>query len=507
MNKQPFFLAIFLAILCINVSGQTTDEITTDGYHLFYSSDSVVVSEGNMRLGKPDGYWKNYFPDGKLKSEGNRKDFLLDSVWRFYNEDEKLVLEIAYSEGKKNGFRTTYQGDEITKEHFDNDVKQGYSFLLYANGKVKSKIPFVNGLEDGIARDYDDEGNVNQLVHYKKGYVVERERINRFNSNKQKQGKWKWFFEDELTVQQEGSFKNGLKDGYWKNYDINGNLLSATKYQDGEKLEKAEELVQLEVRTDYYSNGKVKVVATYNKAGIPEGVRREYNEDGEVEKSFVFRKGKIVAEGVFTDAGFRQGRWKEYYANGKLKATGDYSDDLREKVWKFYYPNGQLEQIGKYSGGNPDSLWRWYFASGKILREENFYQGKSDGIYTEFDERGEIITTGDYLEGFKEGFWILDIGGSREEGDYSQGLRNGVWKTIYADGMLAFEGKFVDDLPNGTHKWWWPNGKLKKEITFVMGRRSGELKKFNEDGTPLILISYKSGKEIKYDGMVTDIDE
>jgi len=507
MNKLLFFLVFVLVGFYLDMPAQTNGKINPDGYNIFYSDDTTIVSEGYMRQGKPDGYWKNYYPDGVLKSEGNRKDFLLDSVWRFYDEEGKLTLEITYKQDKKNGFRTTYQGDEITRENFVNDVKQGDSYLLYASGKVKSKIPFVNGLEDGVARDYDEEGNIIQLVHYRKGYVVERERINRMNANQQRHGKWKWFFDDEFTVQMEGTYKNGLKEGYWKEYDRDGNLVSATKYVDGEKQEMAEELVQLDVRTDYYPDGQVKVRATYSKDGVPEGVRREYNELGEVEKSYVFRKGRIVAEGIFTDAGQRQGRWKEYYPNGKLKATGDYKDDLRENLWKFYYLNGQLEQIGKYIENQPDSLWRWYYETGKLLREENYYKGLSDGTYSEYDKQENLITTGDYLEGKKEGFWILQVGGFREEGNYSEGLRTGEWKSFYADGSPAFEGKFVDNLPNGKHRWWWPNGKLKKEVTFVMGRRSGEMKKYNDDGTLLIEISYKGGKEVKYDGIDTDLDE
>lgn len=507
MSKSIIILVFTLIILQFELGAQTDGKINPDGYNVFYSSDSVMVSEGPMRQGKPDGYWKNYYTNGQLKSEGNRKDFLLDSLWRFYNEEGQLTLEIEYAQGKKNGYRTTYQNDEITREFFEDDVKQGYSFLLYGNKSVKSKIPFVNGLEEGVARDYDEEGNLNQLVYYKKGYVVERERINRFDANKKRNGKWKWFFEDELTVKMEGTYKNGLKNGYWKEYDRDGNLLSATKYVDGEKQEKAEELVQLDVRTDYYPDGRVKVVATYTKDGKPEGVRREYNEKGEVEKSFIFRNGRIVGEGVFTDAGQRQGNWKEYYSDGKLKAIGAYTDDKKEGTWKFYYRNGQLEQVGKFTDNQPDSLWRWYYSSGKLLREEHFFNAQPDGLYSEYDQQGNLITTGDYLEGKKEGFWTLETGGYREEGNYSDGLKTGLWKAYYPDGELAFEGKFVDNLPNGKHQWRWPNGKLKKEASFVMGRRSGEMKKYNSDGTLLIVVSYKAGKEVKYDGVEADLDE
>lgn len=482
---------------------QDENTINPNGYNKFYYENGNISSEGSMKDGKPDAYWKNYYESGVLKSEGNRKVFLLDSMWKFYNDEGNLMLEINYFKGKKNGFRTTYQGNEILKENFDDDVKQKNSFILFPDGKTKMKIPFIDGLEQGVAREYDHDGNIVQLITYKKAYIVARERINRYDSDSLANGKWKWFFEDE-SLWQEGSFKHGLKNGYFKEYDINGDLISATKYIDGEKIEKAEELVKLDIRTDYYPSGKVKIVATYNKDGVPEGVRREYNEQGEVEKSYIFLHGRLIGEGIFTDAGLREGMWKEYYPDGKLKASGNYISDKKNGSWKYYYPNGQLEQTGVYKEGEADSTWNWYYPGGKLLREEYFLDGLADGMMTEYAQDGSIITQGDYIEGKEEGFWFYVVGDSREEGDYAEGTRNGKWKSYYGDGSLSFEGKFVDDLSNGEHIWYWDNGKVKKQGKYSMGRKNGDWKKYDYNGQIFIVITYQAGKEIKYDGVKLD---
>lgn len=494
MNYSPLF-------------SQEESGINPNGYNIFYGEDSIKISEGTMRQGKPDGYWKNYYNNGILKSEGNRKDFLLDSLWKFYDEEGKIILEINYLNGKKNGYRTTHQSGEINKENFVDDVKQGNSLVLFPNGKTKFKIPFVNGLEEGISREYDLDGNIIQLITYKKGYIIDRSRINRYDSDSLAHGKWLWFNEDETVMILEGNFKHGLKHGYFKEYDLDGNLLSATKYVDGEKFEKAEELQKLDVRTDYYPNGKVKVVGTYTKDGVPEGVRREYNEEGEVEKSFIFRYGKIVGEGIFTDSGQKQGMWKEYYDDGNLKAEGSYVDDLKDGMWRYYYKNGNLEEKGKYILGAPDGEWLWYYSDGILLREEQFYNGLPDGLTTEFDKEGNIITKGDYLEGKKEGLWVYKVGDSSDEVEYIEDLRNGWWKSYYADGELRYEGKFVDDNPNGEHTWYWNNGKIKQQGKYVMGRKNGDWKKYDENGVVLISISYAGGREVKYDGISISSEE
>lgn len=494
-------LLSLLILISIGVFSQNSNTIKQNGYNIFYSNDSVIVSEGNMLNGKPNGYWKNYYPNGVLKSEGNRKDYLLDSLWKFYSEEGKIILEINYYKGKKNGYRTTYQDNEVIKENFINDVKQGNSLTFYPNNKIKFKTPFVNGLEEGVAREYSLNGNIIQLVTYKKGYIVDRERINRYDSDTLPNGKWKWFDDSETVVLAEGNFKHGLKNGYFKKYDNDGNLISVTKYVNGEKFEKAEELVKLQVRTDYYPNGKIKVVGTYTADGVPEGVRREYDENGKVEKSYIFKYGKLIGEGIFTDSGHKQGVWKEYYDSGKLKATGNYRDNLHDGIWKYYYKNGQLEEIGKYIADKPDSTWIWYHKNGKLLRKEHFYNGLSDGMLTEYDINENIVTQGDYLEDKKEGHWVYIVGDTKEEGEYMDGVRNGLWKSYYSDGNPLFIGKFIDDNPNGEHIWYWDNGKIKQRGNYIMGRKNGDWKKFDRNGAITIIISYSRGKEIKYDGI------
>ncbi len=492
-----------LVLFTIVLYSQESD-VNPNGYNIFYKNDTIKVSEGKMVNGMPEGYWKNYYDNGIVKSEGNRKNFALDSLWKFYSEDGEIILEINYKNGKKNGYRTTYQIGEILRENFVDDVKEGNSFLLYSNKKIHFKTPFVNGLEEGVSKEYNKNGNIIQLITYKKGYITNRERINRLDSDSLAHGRWLWFSEDEEVILQEGFFKHGLKHGYFKEYDKEGNLLSATKYENGEKQEKAEELMKLEVRTDYYPDGKVKVVATYNSEGQPEGVRREYGEEGEVTKSFIFRKGVLVGEGVFTDSGEKQGMWKEYYNDGKLKSFGKYVDNLKTGLWKYYYKNSQLEELGKYIAGKPDSIWQWYYNNGNILRKENFYNGLPDGMLTEFDSEGNIVTQGEYIEGKKESHWIFNVGDNKTEGEYSEDMRTGKWESYYDDGILQFEGKFVDDNPNGEHTWYWDNGKIKMQGKYVMGRKIGEWKKYDKNGVVLISISYQDGKEIKYDGIKID---
>ncbi len=496
---------IFLCFSCFPLLIKS--QINPNGYNIFYHENGKISSEGNMREGKPDGYWKTFNEEEILVSEGNRKNFELDSTWKFYDDQGKIKMEINYLNGKKYGVRKTYREDEIIEENFVNDIKQGITSWYYTDGKLKKKVNFIDGLEEGMAKEYAKNGRIITLITYKSGFIVAREKINRYDNNKRKHGKWKYFYSNGI-LRQEGIYKHGLEDGYFKDYDVNGDLITTAKFIDGVKKEDARELVKLDVKKDFYPDGKVKIVAMYNKEGKPEGIRREYAPDGSIERSYIFKNGIIIGEGIVTEKGERDGFWKEYYDEGNLRAEGKYDKDVKNGPWKYYHKNGKLEQEGSYNKeGQPDGEWWWYYGSGEILREEYYYLGRLDGTMTEYSEEGEVITRGEYIDGLEDGDWSYVTGDARIEGGYVEGMRSGLWKYYWIPKeygvaeVLRFEGRFVEDNPHGQHTYYWDNGKRKDAGEYIMGRKEGDWISYNYDGTPFLIISYKNGKEIKYDGI------
>ncbi len=503
---------VLLLVFCSLFFGLVAqNEIDPNGYNQFFYENGQLSSEGYMRDGQPDGYWKTYYENSIIKSEGNRKDFELDSIWTFYNDSGHVALQITYLKGKKNGIRRTYHENEVVEENFINDIKQGYTYYYYPNGKLWKEIKFVDGLEKGIAKNFaSSDGRVIKLTYYKKGFITDIERINSIDKAGMKQGKWKYFYEDEGTIQLEGEYKNDLKHGYFKKYSKDGNLLTTSKYVDGVLQEDVAELAKLDIKTEYYPSGKPKIVASY-KNDVPEGVRREYSPEGEIVAGYIFKNGTIVGEGIIDEAGIKDGPWREYYPNSALKSEGVYDNGKRIGEWKFYHPNGQLEQIGSYNkDGEEDGPWTWYFATGDLLREESYFNGMIDGYSIEYDEFGVIIAEGEYIEDYREGKWVLNYGDHKSEGEYLNGMRHGSWINYYSDGIKSFEGKFIEDNPNGRQTWYWPNGNIKTQGNYIMGLKNGEWVKYNYDGSPFISIFYENGVEKKYDGIrvrIYDEDE
>ncbi|MBE0662512.1 MAG: toxin-antitoxin system YwqK family antitoxin [Bacteroidales bacterium] len=492
-----------LVVVISQMSWMTTfsqEAFNPDGYNIFYHTNGNISSEGTMRNGKPDGYWKTYHENGIIKSEGNRVDFELDSVWTFYDETGDISLEISYKAGVKDGIRKTYRVDEIIVERFVKDVKTGLTEHFFTDGALMRTIPFENGLEQGNGFEYDHEGNIITLIEYRRGFIINRESINRHDHNGLKQGRWKYFYDDG-ALQMEGTFRNGKRDGFFKTYDRNGNLLDLKKFVNDEEIIDAPEIFRLEVVTEYYETGVISRVTTYRN-NLPEGVSREYAEDGSISEAIVYAAGNVIGKGIIDEEGNKEGDWEDYYIDGSLRAQGTYKNNKKTGEWIYYHENGTLEQKGTYDDeGKPVGEWVWYYDNGNLWREELFINGLQDGLVTEFDPFGKIISEGEYFEGLEEGKWIYNFENHKIEGSYSSGRRNGVWKHYYSNGQLSFEGQFIDDNPNGKHIYYWEDGNKKDEEEYIMGRKEGDWIRYNEDGTPLLVITYSNNREVKYDGV------
>ncbi len=498
-------LVFFLMIVFFPVAGQ--DTVKTNGFQQFFYPNGKLSSEGNMQDGKPNGYWKSYYENGHLKSEGNRKNFDVDSIWKFYNEEGKLILEINYSKGKKNGLKISYLEKETIKENFKNDIKEGMTYYTYPDGKIKLEIPFIKGLEQGFGKEYASDGTIITLTEYKRGFIVDRQRINRRDKNNLKQGRWYDFYENG-NIRMEGTYRDDKMHGYFKEYNENGDFLRINKYEHGVLLKDAEEIQKLEVRNEYYPDGKLKISAMFRN-DIPEGIRREYNPEGRIEKAYLYKNGILSGEGIILEDGNKDGAWKEYYSDGKIKAEGNYENGKQTGEWKYYFETGRLEQIGRFNKqGNPDGRWKWFFENGQLLREENYHGGVRDGMLTEYDETGKMITEGEYVNGLEEGLWFEITGDYLSRGSYRDGMRNGSWSGWYlfrngqkTDSVLSFTGNYIEDYPDGKHVYYWDNGKIRDEGLFVMGRKEGEWIKNEYDGSLFMVITYKNGVEVRYDGV------
>ena len=489
MNEKIAHIVFTIALsltLCVKVIGQSE-------YKVFRYANDSVSSEGMLCDGKPDGYWKTYYENGQLKSEGNRKNFLLDGLWVFYSEEGDTTLTVTYQNDLKNGTRKVFLSDEIQEDQFVNNVRSNFSRRYDRRYNLLQVIPIKDDYEHGISPVYDTTGRLIEIITYKKGFLNTREILNRYDAQGRKHGYWKEFY-DNFELKSEIYYKHGLRDGYYKLYDEKGNLKKIAKYVNDVEQITDSETKPLQMQHEYYPNGRIKREASF-RGGKREGTWREFDENGNVISSQIYQNGRLVQSGIMDTDGTRRGEWVELYPDSTLRAQGLFINGKRSGEWKFFFPGEVLEQVGSYKDGKFDGTWFWYFPDGKIQKQEDFFDGMPEGKYVEYDEKGKVIAEGSYFDGMKSGKWKEQSGDVFSEGEYRNDLQVGEWISYYANGKVAFKGTFKGGYPDGEHLYYYPNGKLRESQTYSGGIRNGVWKKYLETGEVFLEETYVQDKD------------
>lgn len=493
---KPFYcLEILLLMLSVSALAQPT--VNPNGYNIFYYPNGEKSSEGNMVNGQPDGWWKSYNEKGILISEGNRHNTQLDSTWTFYNEQGAVTMKVTYKNGIKHGPRTQFLSDEYTIENWDADTLLSPVKTFTNDGRLKRVTPYEAGKPHGMAVEYDTAGVIVKLAYYHHGILTKRESVNRTDKFGYKQGKWKYFWPNG-NLQLEGEYVNDKRHGYFKEYDEEGNFLLVQKYENDYLVADAQETKQLERKVSYHPNGQPAIVATYYQ-GKADGLRREFDTEGNVIKGYIFSNGLMLSEGITDMEGNRQGKWKEFYTTGELKSEGNYKNSNRVGKWKFFFPDKSVEVEGAYnSKGKQDGEWKWYYANGQLMREANYDAGVLDGEFVEYDEDGNEVAKGNYVEGSEEGHWFYVRNSSIEEGDYYDGMRTGLWKTWYEKDVIASEIEYDQDLMNGKYTIYYENHVIKRTGKCINGERDGVWYDYCDTGELVLTTLYKDGRELRW---------
>lgn len=510
LNTPITYLIFFLIFfLFISIDSNAQDSLS---FKKLYYDNGSLSSEGYMNNGVPEGYWKSYYENGKLFSEGNRKDGMLDGNWQFYNTKGKLKEEINFEKDKKEGFSRIYYPNGTVKEKipYKSGLKQGVAEYYFNDGNLEQKMPFEKNLRQGRSYTYNqDDGRIIILEEYIDDKLAEQLYINRYNSDSLKSNLWIEFHPNEKK-RLEGKYEDGKKQGIFKEYDVDENLIAIYNYNDGELANTSKNVQFLEIEKNYYNNGKLKSAISKDKQGLKQGYTYFYDSLGRLTDAKFYDRDTILFTGITDSLGRKQKEWVYYYRNGNKKAEGIFINDKEDGPWRYYFEDGTLEQSGDYALGKALGTWRWYFFGGKDRRIENYENGLLNGDYLEYDPYGYITAEGQYQDGYKNGKWFLSYGDQVEQGKFRDGLKQGQWeyfKYELSEEAKYFVGEFYQGLPDGDWNIYNTDGKLIQVLSFNKGSKEGIQKTYSASGQILREAEYKSGELINLNGLPFKIDE
>jgi antitoxin component YwqK of YwqJK toxin-antitoxin module len=234
------------------------------------------------------------------------------------------------------------------------------------------------------------------------------------------------------------------------------------------------------------------------KNGLQEGTCKSFYENGQLENSVEWDKGKMDGEAFY------------YYKDGKMQAEGKFKKGFKTGEWKYYAEQGYLSSVSTYkvieNTQNLHGVSTFFYASGKKKAEENMKENKPDGEAVGYFENGNVSYRSTYSNGkivgdsynYYESDGALYSKGPAAISDSNAFLKTGKWYYYYEDGKTVMDtGEYEKDLPSGKWQGFHKNGKLKAESTYVNGKREGKRLQYNENGQLIKTEEYKQGELIK----------
>jgi len=262
------------------------------------------------------------------------------------------MLLPGQGEEKENGFvQIFYPNNQVSSEGMMRDGKpDGNWRTYYVTGVIKSEGRRTNFLLDSIWNFYNQAGELNEQI----------------------------------------SYKIGEKNGYSNKYSFNNpqnpgqsTLISSELYVMGRK----------EGASYYYHpTGELKLIVFY-KNGKKQGLSREFSRDSTLVTVLQYKDNYVVDRERLnrTDGeGNKQGTFREYYENGKIKKEEHYLDNQLHGYFREFDGRGELLLALRYERG-------------MIMEEIDEDLKELLDMKSTYDAEGRLIFTGGYKEGVPVG--------------------------------------------------------------------------------------------------------
>jgi antitoxin component YwqK of YwqJK toxin-antitoxin module len=195
-----------------------------------YEGSAVLKYKGQFKDDKPIGTFTYYYPSNKVMAIIKHKEGSPRSVGYYYHENGSLMSHGIFHNEKKDSVWVIFGPSErlSSVERYDKGVLHGQKVVYFIpeDPSDKSQVPsavynYVQGVLDGEFKEYHINGKTKTTGQYVKG---------------KKHGVWNHY---HINARQSHlyRYKNGVKHGWCYSYDISGKEEYKAYFYYGRHLE------------------------------------------------------------------------------------------------------------------------------------------------------------------------------------------------------------------------------------------------------------------------------
>lgn len=214
--------------------------------------------------------------------------------------------------------------------------------------------------------------------------------------------------------------------------------------------------------------------------------------------------GKTKTEEGPYKNGIKDGIWKAYYPDGKLKHQINFVDGIAKGKATFYYSDGTLWEEGIWNEYCWIGEYRLYYPNGQAAYEWTYNrQGRREGVQKYFYENGSPKYYGEWNNGNITGnVQVFDSTGVLVQ---TRSYKDGVFETAKKPDVILQQNQdlptdktFSPFIGTGDHTIYRINGKIDKKGYFREGKlHNGEAYIYDSDDILRQIRVFENGKLIK----------
>ena len=359
--------------------------------------DGSLKESGIYENGVKEGSWKGWFKNGQKKYVLQYQDDLKHGLYTEWGEFGRLTKDIEYDNGiPLSEYLVTYDGEGYTEINRRNGELSGSWIKWYSNGKKceegvykygkkgglwtgwfknenkKYQTKYIDGEIDGLYTEFDNKGRLIKNINYDNGKILSEYHMLRDNSGSIEFHK-----------------KDGVLDGKWTRWYINGNIAEKGNYKNGNGLWEGW----------YVSNAK-QFNCEYEN-GDKVGTFQEWDVRGELIKKIDYNRGKRIREYlVVRDGnghmelnkinGVLDGSWVKWYSKGKKEEVGEYKDGVKVGTWSRYNLSGLILEEWNYDNQGRNLYEITYYKNGTVKEYRDYFSRTVQGYNMDGSKKGRF---------------------------------------------------------------------------------------------------------------------
>ncbi|MCF6367019.1 MAG: hypothetical protein L3J35_12560 [Bacteroidales bacterium] len=284
--KKIAYILLFLMFSFFNIHAQTYDIFEgdtinyTDANHnkqgywvVFKNRTSQKLQEGMYFQGKKDGVWKSYYVNGNLKSLITYVKGEKSGEAKIYYENGNIAEEGTWVVDKWVGkYKSYYKNGKLSYLWNYNDYgnRSGYQQYFYKNGNKKIEGEWIDGKEHGVIKEYYETGTLRVEKNFSLG-ECDSATIKTYSENE---------IPDDIVIEIR---KDSIIS---KNSNIDTIVI--------EKNDSLEIFSGTGYHIFYNINKRTEKEGEFVNGILINGKQYFYNNSGELEKTAIYKNGKIV---------------------------------------------------------------------------------------------------------------------------------------------------------------------------------------------------------------------